>query len=90
MNDTSQIKAINSALIKGELVEIFLNREFDFLSNVNVVENSYLIHPLDSKEHSKILTKLRDPKLISKDPLFSENNSKTIIVSYNETKLFLS
>jgi cobalt-precorrin 5A hydrolase len=89
-NDTSKIKIINTALIKGEIVEIFLNREFDFLSNVNAVENSYLIHPLDSKEHSKILTKLRDPELISKDPHFSENDSKTIIVSYNETKLFLT
>ena len=88
-NDTSKIKIINTALIEGEIVEIFLNRDFDFLSNVNAVENSYLIHSLDSKEHLKILTKM-DPKFISKDPHFSENDSKTIIVSYNETKLFLT
>ena len=90
MNDTSKIKAINTALINGEIVEIFLNNEFDFLSNVNEVENSYLIHPLDSKEHSKILTNLKDLKFDSKDLKFSENDSKTIIVSYNEIKLFLT
>lgn len=90
LNDPSKIKTINTALINGEIVEIFLNREFDFLSNVNDVENSYLIHSLDSEEHSKILTNLKDSKLNSKDPHFFENDSRIIIVSYDETKLFLT
>lgn len=95
VDDPSKIKPINAALIKGESVEIFLNKEFDFLSHETEVENSYIVHSTDSGEHSKILDEFRlnESEMDSKDPNNKhsiEYDSRTIIVSYYGKKLFLT